>query len=125
MNDTHKTLAYGAVAGGILGYALWSRIQGQAEEDGESSPLDIWVPVGLGAAFGAFAMHVLNTPRAAATSVPGVKSNPGKCGDFGQASPQAISLLQNIDQSRLYRPMRNDVVQVGEVYQDPKTVGEF
>ncbi len=125
MNDAHKTLAYGAVAGGILGYALWSRIQGQAEKEGETSPLDVWVPVGLGAAFGVFAVHVLSSPRPTAASVPGVKSNPGKCGDFGQASPQAITLLQSINPTSLYRPLRNDLVQVGEVYQDPKTVGEF
>jgi hypothetical protein len=33
--------------------------------------------------------------------------------------------LQAIDVRRLYAPMRNDIVQVNEVYRDPKTVGEF
>lgn len=125
MNETTKTLTFGAVAGGILGYALWSRIQGRAEADGETSPLDVWVPVGVGMAFGAFAAHALTQPVQTAASVPGTRSNPDKCSDFGKASPQAIELLQSIDAGQLYRPMRNHLVQVNEVYQDPKTVGEF
>lgn len=124
MNESTRTLAYGAIAGGLLGYAFWSRLQGQAEKDGETSPLDLWVPVGAGAAFGVFVVHVLMQP-ATATPVTSARANSGKCGDFGRASPQAVELLQHIDTTQLYRPMRNHLVQVGEVYQDPKTVGEF
>jgi hypothetical protein len=43
----------------------------------------------------------------------------------GKASPEAVALLQQIDTKRVYRPVRNDIMQVGEVYADPKTVGEF
>ena len=126
MNDTTKTLAYGAVAGGVLGYLLWTRIQAKAEAEGEVSPLDIWVPVGAGMALGAAAVHLWGPPApAVAASVTAARSNPDKCGDFGKASPQAIEILQAIDVRRLYAPMRNDIVQVNEVYRDPKTVGEF
>lgn len=121
-----SALVAGGLVGGLLGYAFWKHQQTAAAKDGEIDPLDPWIPVGAGVALGALAVHVWQ-PKGQATSIPTLfaRSNKGDCGDVGKASPEAVALLQQIDTKRVYRPVRNDIMQVGEVYADPKTVGEF
>jgi len=117
MSERGTMMALGAAAGGALGFFFWKHLQARAEKEGETDSLDLWVPIAGGAAVGALVVYTQTKAQS--------RSNPAKCGPFGTASPEAIALLQQIQPETLYKPMRNDFVQIGAVYPDPKTVGLF